>query len=425
MRVASYNSQYKYRYNNNKPLTFTGFKVQSFEEFMGISADEFVKNGHKIIDDITETIEENLTKKPFNQKKFDVVQELYMKFQRENEQIFKDALKPEIVEIAQRITDLPTYGNYLLPYFIGKKRADLEYLYKLAKSKDITGEMCIPGACFPNFSEIPYERLKMLEPIIASKNDMGLWNYSPSFIWHLDNKYSNEQIEIMSELVKYKVSGQNLRYIADNPYLNHWSIVDKAKRINELFGKDLREIEFLSTSKGENYISIDVALEHKDNVPDYFNFKRLYARVETNEEPKVKRHSVSQIDKYVHNLYSKLENKLFVFNSDKLDFAINEVMKNFPEAKETDVLRVMQKLTQFSNYSSLKLIEKELINAKIDKISLNGGINYIFNYFAQNKSIINLPTAKGKRYEGLFITKEDLCDPNLRKNIKEFKYSMI
>ena len=118
MRVASYNSQYKYRYNNNKPLTFTGFKVQSFEEFMGISADEFVKNGHKIIDDITETIEENLTKKPFNQKKFDVVQELYMKFQRENEQIFKDALKPEIVEIAQRITDLPTYGNYLLPYFM-------------------------------------------------------------------------------------------------------------------------------------------------------------------------------------------------------------------------------------------------------------------------------------------------------------------
>ena len=416
MRVESRNYQYKY----NKPITFKGFNVQSFGEFMGISADEFVKNGHKIIDNAAKIVKEKTVENPFNQKIFDSVQKLYEEYQRENEQIFRAALKPKIVEIAQKIIDLPTYDNFLLPYIAGKKRGDLEYLYKLAKSTDILGEMRIPGEAFPNFSEIPYERLKMLEPVILSKNDMGLWNYSPSFIWYLDNKYSDKQIEIMSRLAKYKVNGLNLKLIAEHPYLNHWSIVEKAKRINELFGKKLREIEFLSTSKGENYISVDVALEHKDTVPDYLNFKRLYARVETNTQPKDKKHSVSEIDKYVHNLYSKLEDKLVVFNSEKLDFAIKEVMKNVPDADETEVLRVMQKLTQFSNYSSLKQIEKELSDAKIHKISINGGINYIFNYFSKTKSIINLAPQKGERYEGLFITKEDLNDTNLRKGIKAF-----
>ena len=417
MRIESYNTPYKY----NKPVTFKGFKVPPFEDFMGISADEFVKNGHKIIDKAAKIVEEKISDKPFNQQMFDDAQKLYMEFQRENEEIFRAALKPEVFEIAQKIIDLPTYGNHLLPYLADKKRGDLQYLYKLAKSKDLLGEMRIPGEAFPDFSQIPYERLKILEPIILSKNDMGLWNYSPSFIWYLDNKYSNKQLEIMSELAKCKVSGENLRLIAQYPNLSHWSIVDKAKRINELFGKDLREIEFLSTSKGENYISIDVQKEHNDTIPDYMNFKRLYARVETNTEPKEKRHSVSQIDRYVHNLYSKLENKLVVFNAEKLDWAINEVMNNVPNVKETDVLRVMQKLTQFSNYTSLKQIEKELENEKIHNISVNGGINYIFHYFTKTKSIINLPEQKGERYEGLFITKEDLQEPELRKNIKNFK----
>ena len=416
MRIESYNNQYQYKYT--KPVTFKGFKISPLEEFMGISSDEFVKNGHKIIDRTTEMLEEKLSENPFNQKMFDSARELYEEYQRENEQIFRAVLKPEVVEIAQKIIDLPTYGYSLLKHLTGKKRGDLQYLYRLAKSTDILGEMRIPGEDFPKFSVIPYERLKRLEPIILSKNDMGLWNYDADFIWSLDNKYSDKQIEIMSELAKYKVSGQNLLLIAEHPYLDHWNIVEKAKRINEFFGKNLREIEFLSTSKGENYISIDVGLEHKDSVPDYLNFKRLYARVETSTEPNNKRHSVSQIDKYIHNLYSELEDKLVVFNSEKLDFAINEVMKNVPEAQETEVLRVMQKLTQFSNYSSLKQIENELSNAKIHNISLNGGINYIFNYFAKTKSIINLPSQKGERYEGLFITKEDLNDPNLRKDIK-------
>ena len=303
MRVESYNNLYQYKYN--RPVVFKGFRVQSFEEFMGITADEFVKNGHKIADNASKFIKEKIPE----EKVLNPLQELYMEFQKENEQIFKSALKPEIVEIVQKFTDLPTYGNHLLPYFADKKRGDLQYLYELAKSKEILGEMRIPAPAFPVFSEIPYERLKMLEPVILSKNDMGLWNYDPDFIWYLDNKYSDKQIAIMSELTKYKVSGQNLRLIAEHPYLNHWSIVEKAKKINELFGKNLREIEFLSTSKGENYISIDVQQEYKDSVPDYMNFKRLYSRVETNTEPNEKRHSVSQIDKYVHNIYSKLEDK--------------------------------------------------------------------------------------------------------------------
>ena len=66
----------------------------------------------------------------------------------------RESLKPEVVEIAKKITDLPTYGNRLLPCIVDKKKAYWEYLYKLAKSKDITGEMCVDGWNFIYFSQM-------------------------------------------------------------------------------------------------------------------------------------------------------------------------------------------------------------------------------------------------------------------------------
>lgn len=55
--------------------------------------------------------------------------ELYREFQRENEMIYRSALKPEVVDIAQKITDLPTYNTFLLPYLTEHKKFELEYLY--------------------------------------------------------------------------------------------------------------------------------------------------------------------------------------------------------------------------------------------------------------------------------------------------------
>ena len=78
MRIESYNNQYPNQYKYSKPTTFKGlYNVQSFEEFMGISADEFVKNGHKIINNAAKIVEEKIFENPFNKKMFDAVREQY------------------------------------------------------------------------------------------------------------------------------------------------------------------------------------------------------------------------------------------------------------------------------------------------------------------------------------------------------------
>lgn len=408
------NINIKNRYNTS----FSGIRTPKFNRITRIVNDEFVKQADDMPDMFQKFIDEVLP--PISKEESKAMSELYMEFQRENEMIFRSALKPEVVDIAQNITDLPTYDVHLLPFLTDHKKFELEYLYNLAKKRDILGEMRIPGDAFPYFSEIPYERMKILEPLMVSKNDAGMWNYSPSYIWSLDNKYSNEQLEIMSRLSKYKVNGMNLREIAENPYLNHWSIVEKSKSISELFGKDLREISFFSTSWGDNFISIDVQLPHKKGVPDYQNFKRIYARVGTNEQPKVQKLNTPKIDKYIKNIYTKLEDKLCVFTPEKLDKSINVVLDTLPWAKEIDVLRVMQKLTQFASYNFLGFLSEELAKSKVHKIPLNGGLNSIFNYFSKEKSIINLPIQKGEKYEGIFVVKDDLKDKNFQRNIGIF-----
>lgn len=410
------NNFYKPVYNQN----FQGIKVMDFSEFMGVTPEEFVKNGHKLIDKCIDSFEHQ-PQTEISQELKDGALRAYQEFQRENEYFFKSMIPEKNREICEKISSLPTYSDYLYPFFTDKKKSELEYLYKLASKRDITGEMRIPGAAFPYFSEIPQERLKMLEPIILSKNDANMWNYGPSFILSLDRDFDIRQIEIMSRLAKYKVNGWNLRVLANIPFLHHTKIIEKSESLNKLFGKDLREINFFSTSKGENYLCTDIQLPHDDKKPDYLNFKRLYSKLDYDENPKTRTHSTPETDKYTDNIYNRLEKKMAVFTPENLEKAVLEVHNAIPEAKEEEILRVMQRLTQFASYSQLGKLTQLLSDAKVTKINPNGGINPIFNYFAQNKYIIDLPFQKGERFDGIFITKDDLDNKEFNKIFKRAK----
>ena len=241
-------------YHNKRQhnVNFQGnFRIQSYEEFIAEEADEFIR-----------TTKCNLSQNNRLKEGVEAIENLYRQFREENWQIFSEAIAPDCKEIARKIVELPEYSMDYLFCLVGKKKSELEYLYKIAKMQDITGEMRIPGCTLPFFTNISTEKLKLFEPLMLSKNDCHIWNYSPSFIMMLDERYNVHQIEIMSKLAECNVNGMNLRLIAENPHLNHKKTIEKAQTLKSLYGENLREIQFLSNSQG-NYLFADIQLPHR------------------------------------------------------------------------------------------------------------------------------------------------------------------
>ena len=87
---------------------------------------------------------------------------MYKEHLKENYEIFWEHIKPSCRGIAQKLTKLPTYDKFVLPFATDLKFSELKHLYELASKSDISGEMRIPGVTFHLFSQIPEERLKML-----------------------------------------------------------------------------------------------------------------------------------------------------------------------------------------------------------------------------------------------------------------------
>ncbi|MCM1009409.1 MAG: hypothetical protein NC390_00840, partial [Fusobacterium sp.] len=269
------------------------------------------------------------------------------------------------------------------------KPKELEDLYSIISQYDIADEIRCPGPAIPFFLSIPPERLQVLKPIILSKNDIGLWNYNPKFILDLD-KCNDKQIEIMSKLTACNIHVPSLLGIISNPHLNWDKTVEKAQSLRSLFGKNLREVSFFSNSKGQNYLSADIQLPHSTDKPDYFNFQRVYARLDDDVNPLARMNSKAKIDTEVKNIYTKLEKKLQVFTEKDLNKAIFSVLKEVPEATEQEVLSVMQRLTQFANYSSLKPLSKQLNALNIGEFCENGELNPIFTYLSKSKKVLPL-----------------------------------
>ena len=396
-------------YNNQQQHTanFKGnIRMQSYEKFIAEEADEFIRN-----------VKCNLSQNNRFKEGVEEIENLYRQFKEENWQIFSDAIARDCKDIARKIVELPGYSMDYLFCLVGKKKSELEYLYNIAKMHDITGEMRIPACTLPFFTNISTEKLKLFEPLMLSKNDCHIWNYSPSFIMMLDERYNVHQIEIMSKLAECKVNGMNLRLIAENPYLNHKKTIEKAQTLKCLYGENLREIQFLSNSQG-NYLFADIQLPHRDDKPDWQNFRRVYTKLDTDVNPVSRRKYSADINSYIGNTYKNLQESMHVFSKESINRVVYNVLKSNPDATEEEVIQVTQRLTQFANYGSLKDISQALKEAGIERLSPYGGINPVFYYFQARKNLFELGKDLYSINQGVFITKSDLNNPELNEIFK-------
>lgn len=351
---------------------------------------------------------------------FDLGKDVDTFIRKDTLNIFLEKLKPSCRKTAREFMELPTYDKFTIPLMSDLKASELKYLYKLASKKDSTGEIRIPKLTFHLFSQIPEERLKILEPLILSKNDMGLWNYSPSFILHLNEEFSDYQINVMSRLADCHVNGTNLRQIATNPYINHEKTIEKAQGLKQIFGDKLREIEFHSNRNGENFLSADIQLPHSDDKPDYMNFKRVFSLLDNDVNPTAKKSKMTELDSYIDNIYENLEKRMYIFSAKELESSINEVKNAVSKAEEFEILRTMQKLTQFANYTSLQKIAGE-INHELHPV---GGINPYFYYFSKKKNIFDLPISNDC-VKSSFVTKDDIHSKDFNKTLNRLQGSDI
>ena len=255
----------------------------------------------------------------------------------------------------------------------------------------------------------------MLEPIISSKNDMGLWNYGPSFILSLD-KCSDRQVEVMTKLAQCKVNGDCMMSIVSNPHLNWDKTVEKAQTLNKLYGKDLREISFFSNRNGENYITADIQLPHNDEKPDWLNFKRVFAKLDYDVNPVERMKSKAEIERIIDNIYGKWEKNLCLFTEKDLKKAVINIFKEVPDTNPQEILTVMQKLTQFSNYTSLKPLAEKLTEEKIISFVPDGELSKTFSYFHKFKKLFNLKD-DNDGYFAYLITKNDIKNPERLKHL--------
>lgn len=346
--------------------------------------------------------------------------EAYEAMQKENKKIFLEYIFAPSKKYIEKFLSLPDYGDYILPFLTDQKPAELAYLYKLASMKDKNNELRIPGVCFPFFSEIPAERLKMIEPIITSKNYLGEWNYSANFITKLD-QYPDKQLEFMAKLAKYKVNGFNLQRIASiPPFILDWDkVIEKAETLNKLYGKELREIELFVNENNEFYISAKISLPDKElNKENKENFKEVFAHIDLDLNPANKPQN-EIFDSTVDTMTKNLETKLCLFKEEELDRIGLSILKQVPSATEEEIFIVMQKLTQFANYSCIQKISKELQKLNIGKIPAIGDINPYFDYFGSSKKLFPLSKSLDANY-AFFITKKDINNKTEMKFIKEW-----
>ncbi len=87
---------------------------------------------------------------------------------------------------------------------------------------------------------------------------------------------------------------------------------------------------------------------------------------------------------------SKIKDQLLTFTPQNLDTAIKNVLKAVPDATESQVLTVMQRLTQWANYRCLPFLEGKLNNLAVAKIDGKTPVNRCFNYLSQEKRLIEL-----------------------------------
>ena len=346
--------------------------------------------------------------------------EFMKNIKKQNALEYLESLSPRSRAAADKILSLDSYENLLelSESFLYYKPKELEDLYDLASKRDSNGTLRIPGYTIPFFLGIPPERLKVLKPIMLAQNEAGAWHYREKFIMDLED-LQDWQIDIMSKLTDCNMDPASLLGNLKKPYLNWDKIIEKAQSLKKLFGNKLRQVAFYSYNH-KNFLSADIQLPHKEGIPDLENFKRLFALLDEDINPTARANSKAQIDNEVQNIYTKLEEKMHVFNIKDLINAINEVKQKLPEAEIQEIFTAMQKLTQFANYNCLKPLSEHLTREGIGAIYKDGEINTIFDYFMRFKKLFSL-LPENLNNRAYFITKTELDNPKFVKLLKEDK----
>lgn len=354
----------------------------------------------------------------FNHYKFDdLFDEFLFTYKIDDKKLAQ--LFPQKVDIIKKFLSLENYDIEILGTSKNKKRAELKYLYDLASKQDIADTLRIPAENFSEFSKLTSERLKEIEPILLSKRDIGLWNFTPEEILQI-NKLDENSLNTIIELTKCKVTPFSIKAVVTSPDLNWAKTVEKAKSLKELYGDDLREVEFYSNRKGENFFLADIQLPHKENKPDWLNFQRITVKLDDDVTPITKKKMETDISEQVENIYKKTYSKLEIFTEEDLKKAISEIKKEIPEAEENEILTTIQKLTQFSSYKSLPEIGKQLLDIGITEFANLGELYPYFDYFQKSKKLIPLKTTYPKKL-GIIFTKNDIQNKTLMERLKNAK----
>lgn len=364
-------------YNNkqNKAINFTGFKPYKFEEDF---FDEFFT--------ILKPSDEILSKR-----------------------------FPKAVNVIKNFLSLEGYTPEILDILQGKKKAELDYLYKITSKKDIVQNLRIPFENFADFASIPIERLKELEPIILSKRDIGFWNYEPEYILNL-NKLDEKKLTTFIELAKCNVNPSSTDAILTNPFLNWEKIVEKAKNLRELFGKDLREIEFYENPNHDKFFLADIQLP-PNGKPSWTNFRRITVKIDDDINPVSGKAIKTPIENWVENIYNKSINKLEIIQEVDLENAISKINKACPNATNAEILTTIQKLTQFSSYKSLKSIDKKLTEQGFTDLLRIGELSDYFEYFHNSKKLITLSQNSDKKL-GIILTENDIKNKDILEKLQ-------
>lgn len=308
------------------------------------------------------------------------------------------------------------YGEPIAAEFVQHlKTENLKYLYSLASKVDLSGYRRIEMDKLPQFSNMEMFKLKEIEPLLLSKNDLGLWNYSADYVLNVSSLNKKQQSTLLN-LVQCKVTPFSAKGIIEYPDLNWDKLVEKAKALKNYYGDDLREIEFYSNSKGENFFLADVQL-HDNKKPAWLNYKRITVKLDDDVNAFAGLKKQTTIGSIVDKLYSKMIKQMNIYSKQNLESDIAKISKAVPDATPTEILTTIQKITQFANYQSLSDMAQQLTRYEITAFDSVGELYKYFEYFHESKGLFNL--SKSEERLGCIVTLNDLKNANTLQKIKE------
>ena len=125
-------------------------------------------------------------------------------------------------------------------------------------------------------------------------------------------------------------------------------------------------------------------------------------------------------ERSINSIWNKIQEQSCAFTPQKLETAITEVKTAHPENSEEEILTVMQKLTQWANYSCFRPLTSELneYDYKTTYKFSGNKLNDIFYYFLKRKQLCNLSNDNRTFYS--FVSKNNLDE--ISKSQKGIEY---